>query len=112
MTPDAAIIVAVTAAAMRVECTRDASSYEYAMREVGDLHVHLSRCGQDWRLELNAGAPLSPDDAAAWLRACGAPDDTPLYGSAGGRVYCAQWEDAAFDATPGARATMVFGGGA
>lgn len=64
------------------------------------LHVHLSRNGRDWLMELSDETPIDPQVAHQWARACGAPDGTPVCGAFGNLNFVAQWEDAAYDPAP------------
>ena len=113
------------AAAMRAEVDADQSVYAVANRWATDsLHVHLSRngCdwrvelsdlsrnGCDWRVELSDEPPLAADEAHAWAAALGAPEGTPVLGAYEGRVYVAQWEDSDHEPAPEVPGVRVWGG--
>ena len=99
------------AAAMRAEVDASRRVYAVANRWATDsLHVHLSRNGCDWRVELSDEPPLAADEAHAWAAALGAPEGTPVLGAYEGRVYVAQWEDSEDEPAPEVPGVRVWGG--
>ena len=91
------------AAAMRAEVDASRRVYAVANRWATDsLHVHLSRNGCDWRVELSDEPPLAADEAHAWAAALGAPEGTPVLRTWGGRVWIALWEDDPHEPVPDA----------
>ena len=86
-------------AALRYVVDAQDGQYAAANRWVTrTLNVHLSRNGQDWRVELCDETPIPRDEAHRWARACGAPDGTPVLSACGEKVYVAQWEDDHYEA--------------
>ena len=89
------------AAAMRAEVDANQRVYAVANRWATDsLHVHLSRNGCDWRVELSDEPPLAVDKAHAWAAALGAPEGTPVLRTWGGRVWIALWSDDPHEPAP------------
>ncbi len=79
-------------------------------REVGTLFLHLTKYGNDWALELNNEAPITPEVAQHWAVECGAPGGTEFRKTAHGKVWRFTWQDASDPAPDTVRAFYLHGG--
>ena len=98
------------AADMRLTCSRPGDYQQANVWASEFLHVHLSRHGQAWKMELSDVTPIPFYDVHAWVHAFGAPEGTPVTSAVNGLIAVAQWDDAAFDPARPVGAVHMAGG--